>query len=132
MEIKWEECEIPAPASGALNVTVGPGGEITIGANTYKKFGKPDAVVLMYDKANGLVGLRAAEPSVPNAYPLMPVENWGHRIVRACRFWNHIGIRHSARTRFASPRIENGVLILDLSKAYPLKTRQKRAETGLS
>lgn len=123
MEINWKECDIPAPVTGALNVTVGPGGEITIGANTYKKFGKPDAVVLMYDKGNSLVGLKAVEPGVPNAYPVVPVEKWGHRIVRACRFWNHIGIRHSARTRFASPRIENGVLILDLSKAYQVEMR---------
>lgn len=126
MESEWEEFTIPSATTGGLHVTVSEKGEILIGANTYTRMGKPDAVILMFDRKNGFVGLKPAHPRTPNAYPVVSATKGRHKLVRACRFWNFHGMRFERRTAFDSPKIENDVLVLNPATTYPVERRKRK------
>ena len=125
MNREWKEFTIPSATVGGLHVTVSEKGELLIGVEAYSRLGKPEAVILLYDEKNALVGLRPAHPRVPNAYPLIAARRGRHKLLRAARFWNHHGLRFRTRTLFESPAIEDGTLVLDLAKTHPVRRRTK-------
>ena len=70
---QWEVFKVgPTDQSTYMHVTLGLSGEILIGAVAYRKLGKPEAAVLMFDKANSLIGVVPSNRHTKHAYPLKP------------------------------------------------------------
>ena len=117
MIAQWEEFDEGPDQAGDLRVTLSKKGEIMVGARAVARMGKPDWVVLMFDRANSLIALRVSHRHEKNAYPLVHKMKGRHRIVRANKFCRHYGIQFERTRAFVRARIdERGVLVLDLKE----------------
>lgn len=112
----WEEFPVgpQGPVSG-LHVTINKKGEILIGAKTFEKFGRPEQVLLSFERRYDLIALEPVTEHATNAFPLVQKSNGRHRVIRANLFCRHHGINFAGTIAFNTPEInEKGVLILNL------------------
>ena len=71
MAKKWEVFDIgPRDGENNLHVTLGRKGNLMIGCAAFRRLGEPDAVILMYERESGLIGVRAAHIRAEHAYPM--------------------------------------------------------------
>ena len=120
MKRDWKE--LPrgdvAPAMAGFHVTLNRKGWIGFNRTTHKRMGEPRAVLILFDRVNQHIGLRAANPGLRNAYPVVRYGQYGGRIVRAYRLLAEHDIQVPDTIEFTDPRIdEDGVLVLDLRTA---------------
>ncbi len=80
----------------------------------HELFGAPDSVTLLFDKTNGMIGLRPAEPDTPNAFP---VKGKGglNLIIHGLPFMRHNGIETDKTLTFNRVENDDGILVLDLA-----------------
>ncbi len=117
----WEEYKFGAAQAERLHVTLNPKGEIMIGAMAFGKMGRPDAVVLLYDRETDSIGLKPTHPKTPNSYPMVTKKNGRHRVVRAARFCRDYGIKFDRLMVFNAPKLEGEVLVLELRETRPYR-----------
>jgi hypothetical protein len=119
MKAEWEEIKLDNshPAVAGLHVTLNRRGYIVMNRTTHKRLGMPKAVLLLYDRVNHRIGVRAANPGHRNAFKLGPKAH-GAKIVRAYRLLAEKGIDLPDTVQFPDARIDDDeVLILDLRSA---------------
>lgn len=128
---KWEEFPVgPSGAVSGLHVSLNRKGEILIGARTFRKFGEPEQVLLMFDRRNKSIGIVPTTPKATNCYPLMSKYNGAHRVIRANLFCRHYGINTDRTIVFNTAEIdEEGVLVLNLNE-YRYVVRPGRFATA--
>ncbi|MBP9665228.1 MAG: hypothetical protein KBD94_11440 [Pyrinomonadaceae bacterium] len=115
----WEEFQgTPAKAAGArLHVSLNHKGQIFVNKRVLDALGAPQAVVLLFDKVNSRIGVRAANPSAANAFPLKPRNAAASRMILASTFCRNYGIRVEGTVAFQGIKIDNyGLLMLDLKR----------------
>ena len=120
----WEEF-LKGPVkqnASSMRVSLNRKREIRLNMPAMKGLGEPEAVVLLYDRLNSRIGIRASRADVPNAYPLRRNTNglssrYGRIYASSfCRFHQ---IRNDKTIFFADARQDNnGVLVLDLKQSY--------------
>jgi hypothetical protein len=107
---------ITKPTAAVTHVTLSPRGEFYLNYGAMLKLGEPVAVRLMYDKGERLIGIAAAPLNAKASYELR--SKYGTdapaRVFRATSFCRHLGILPDRTIMFRDPKIENGVLVLDL------------------
>ncbi len=130
---KWEEFPVgPSGAVSGLHVSLNRKGEILIGARTFRKFGEPEQVLLLFDRRNKSIGIVPTTPKATNCYPLIEKKNGGHRVIRANLFCRHYGINADQTIVFNTTEIdEDGVLVLNLNE-YRYVVRAPLAPRDLS
>lgn len=130
MDIQWEEFTVgPKDRTRDLHVTMDRKGAIMIGVAAFEGLGKPEAAVLLYDKANSLIGILPGHPRAANAYPLKKKSRCKHRMLRANRFCRHHNIRVDRIVAFNNARIDEGVLILNLRSTTAIGKRTRPLNT---
>jgi hypothetical protein len=84
--------------------------------------GRPDAVILKFEKLNSKIGLLPTHPKTKHAYPLKTKGvKYSHRIVSANEFCRRYGVNVDRTTAFTEVTInEKGMLILDLKTTTPI------------
>jgi len=115
----WEDFDAgpTQPLSERIHVTLNPRSIILLNGNIYEQMGKPEAVVLMFDKVHSMIGLRPARPDRPGAFPVRHKEPGRHRLIRATPFCRHYGIKVERTNVFIEPELDaDGILKLDLRK----------------
>lgn len=121
MKADWEEIpkeNNPSWAAG-LHVTLNKRGHIVINRTAHELMGRPEATLLLFDRINNRIGLRAANPGLRNAYRMVKTGRHGGRLVRAYRLLAKKGIELPDTVQFPDARIdEDDVLILDLRTAH--------------
>jgi hypothetical protein len=60
--------EPPTRVTNGLYLSINKIGELMLGRGSYEAIGRPEAVYLMYDPDNDLIGLRKTEPMMTNAF----------------------------------------------------------------
>ena len=122
---QWEEFEVgPDGEGGRMHVTLSRKGEILVGHDTFAKMGEPEAAVLLYDKINSTIGVRAALTRQTNAYPFKAKPQCRYRLIRANRFCRHHQIIVDRTIAFANPQLDpDGTLILDLRETFSIGKR---------
>src|SRR5438132_1365031 len=109
-----------------MHVTLSPKNVILLNGNMHEQLGKPDAVVLLFDKVNSVIGVRPDIPGRGNAFPVTRKGPGRHRLIRATPFCRHYGIKVDRVTSFISPDIDaDGVLRLDLKATTEIGRRKK-------
>lgn len=124
----WEEFNAgpTPPRNERLHVTLSPKNIILLNGNMHERLGSPEAVVLLFDKVNSIIGVNPAPPSLPNAFPVKEKGRGRHRLIRATPFCRHYGIKLDSTTAFVDPQIdEDGVLRLDLRTTTKLGRRRR-------
>jgi hypothetical protein len=119
MEYNFAEFEEgPREAAGSsVNVTVNNRGYFFLNGKALLEMGEPDAVVLMYDAKERVIGMQRAPIGRKSSYLLKrKAKNTAGRIVYAVNFCRHHDITPKCTLRFTAPEVKNGVLILDLKE----------------
>ena len=113
---QWEEFPVgPSGAISGLHVTLNRGGEILIGSRTFRKFGEPEQVLLLFDRRNLLIGIVPTTAKATNSFPLITKSNGSHRVIRANLFCRHYGIAFAGTVAFNTAEIDDdGILTLNL------------------
>ena len=115
----WEEFQGgPGKKAGAgLHVSLNQKGQIFVNKNVLDAIGSPAAVVLSFDKVNSRIGVKAANPSAENAFPLKPRNDAASRMILASTFCRNYGIRVDGTVAFQGIKIDNQrMLTLDLRR----------------
>ncbi len=102
-----------ATASKSPFVTIQRKGPFSFNMAAYELMGKPEAVRLLFDEEEQLVGFRPAETSHPRAFPMRQQQNGVTFMVAGQAFTRHHGIDTSVARRYAV-RMQDDLLILDL------------------
>jgi hypothetical protein len=103
-----------AIASKTPFVTIQMSGLFTMNGAAYELMGKPEAVTLLYDKEEQLIGFKPANKDRPRAYPVRPMaKSQSTYTVAGQAFKNHYGIDTSVARRYGV-EMRDGVMVVDL------------------
>ncbi len=115
----WEEFEGgPGKRAGAgLHVSLNQKGQLFVNKRVLDAMGSPERVVLLFDKVNSRIGIRAARASATNAFPLKPRNAAASRMILASTFCRNYRIRVEGTVAFQGIKIDHeGMLTLDLKR----------------
>ncbi len=125
----WEEYQAgpTQPLDHRIHVTLNPRNVILLNGNLHAQLGSPEAVVLLFDKLNSIIGIRPDMAARSNAFPVKQKGRGRHRLIRATPFCQHYGIKVDRTTAFPTAEIDpDGVLRLDLKTTTEISRRKKR------
>jgi hypothetical protein len=101
-------------------VTIQKKGVISLNLASYTALGSPEAVELLYDREERLVGLRKVDPSVEHAYIVRGLgrgkvdTNW---LISGTAFAQYYGIKADSARRWKAKVVEDAeMLIVDLKE----------------
>jgi len=105
-----------APLAKVPSVTIQRRGLISLNRSAYSLIGDPEAVELLYDRSDRVIGLRPAELTSPNAYPVRAQgsEDTGPLLVAGQMFTKYYGIDTTQAIRYVDPKVVDGILCIDL------------------
>jgi len=114
-------------------ITIQKRGLISLSPSAVDRLGNPEAVTLLYDPDDQIVGVAAATPDDPDAFRLRRVGSRadGPRIISAASFTNYYDIDTSTSRRWDAGRV-NGVLCISLRTpgTVVVGNRNGRTATG--
>ncbi len=106
-------------------VTLSPRGDFYLNESAVLDLGDPVAVRVLFDKEAGKIGIAAAPLKVKGSYQLCT--KYGRcaasRKFRALQFCRHLGILPDHTVMFLDPKLENGVLVLNIHATVPAPRR---------
>jgi hypothetical protein len=107
-------------------VSIQTRGNMSLNAAAWKALGRPEAVELLWNESQRLVGIRAADPQAEHAYALRSVERATTHILSFIAFAQTYGIPidTEAARRYAA-EVRDNMLIIDLKKA-PMEVKNPR------
>lgn len=104
-------------AAKVMHVTLSPRSEFYLNQGAMIKLGEPVAVKLLYNKPAGLMGIAAVPLNAKASIELRPkygAEASG-RVFRATEFCKSLGLQFDRTIMFRDPKIEDGILVLDIN-----------------
>lgn len=107
-------------------VTIQRRGVISLNAAAHAAIGSPEAIELLYDRDERLVGLRAVDATAEHAYPIrgQAGKPSGPFMVSGTAFVRHYGIDTSASRRWLGSA-EDGLLVIDLKQPGTVVTSNR-------
>ena len=131
MELKFELYEDgPVHNSGRQeHVTIRSNGQIFLNRAVLEKLGPPDAVALMYDPRNSVIGIKATQPGQKHAFRLRRSYSGRSRgrQIAAVPFLRHHKILPTEAIAFLEPKVNrDGILLLDLNETYIVAPRSPK------
>jgi len=127
MIIQWNEFKLPARGITVawMRATLSRRGIITINRAAFRTMGQPQAVELLFDQVNSLIGLRPVSPTAENAIKLSQRKDVGGSYrIPAKNFCNYYQISTTSAVIFNNiQRQDDGTLILPLKEAAEFRRR---------
>ena len=123
-------------AARVMHVTLSPRSEFYLNDGAMRRLGEPVAVRLLFNKSEGLIGIAAVPLHAKASIELRPkygVDASG-RVFRATDLCRSLGLQFDRTIMFRDPKIEEGVLVLDINatvyapkRAISLERRMREA-----
>lgn len=110
-------------------VTIQKRGTISLNKSAFIALGSPDAVELLYDRDERVVGLRPAKPTLDHVYPVRSAtgKDTGPYVISAIAFTKFYGISTEQSLRWQAHVVED-VLCIDLDEeATPVTSNRAAA-----
>lgn len=120
-----------APHAARLYVAMNPEGHITFNPRVFEKLGKPQAVLVMFDRVNSRIALKPTYKAVQNAYTIYQRgSDRRSMIVRVGRLLVEYGLQIPELLEFKNVEIDrDGQLILDLRTARSSNRGKRRGKS---
>lgn len=120
-----------APLAKVPTLTIQKRGLISLNRSAYATLGNPEAVELLWDASRNVVGLRAADATDPNAYPVRAQNaksDSGPLLIAGSAFTKFYDI-DTDRARRWVPFVEGEILCVDLTAPSQevISNRSRRA-----
>ena len=112
------------PVAGQPFVTIQRKGLISLNRTAHDMLGKPEAVELLYDRDEKIIGLRRVDPSETFAYPVRTQAS-SNFLIAGTAFTSYYGIDVSVARRYRAAMMDD-VLAVDL-KQEPTEVTGPRA-----
>lgn len=121
------------PAARALHVTLSSRGDFYLNCGAMIKLGEPVAVRLVFNKEERLIGIAAAPLKAKGAIELRAKygSDSSGRSFCARPFCLHLDILPERTIVFRDPRVQDGILVLDLNSTTPAPRRAVSLERQL-
>lgn len=124
------------PYSKSPFVTVQKRGTISLSASSFVLLGRPEAVELLYDAAERVIGIRAVDRDVEHAYPLRGTSakrDDSTFMLSGMAFTKYYGIDTTVARRYTAT-MQDDVLCVDLKDegTVVIGHRSKDRQTALS
>jgi hypothetical protein len=104
-----------AAATKSPMATIQRGGSFSLNKAAQELMGSPEAVELLYDLDEKLIGFRPVEPTSPRAFPVRPQgKNASTYMIAGRAFSKYYKLDASQARRYAV-KMANGILVLDLN-----------------
>src|SRR5439155_10521968 len=115
------------PMTKQPSVTIQKRGTISLNRAAQVALGEPEAIELLFDRREQVVGIRALDPGEQHAYPLRPQgkKNAGTYLIAGTAFTRYYGIDTEVSRRWVAT-IEDGVLCVDLKKEGAIVTSNRK------
>lgn len=109
-------------------VTIQKGGHFSLNRAAYEILGTPEAVELLYDRENELIGFQPASPKSPRAYPVKTLgTNATGRLIAGRAFCKYYDIDATVARRFEVEMHDGGILVIDLKSESNVVTGPRAA-----
>jgi hypothetical protein len=133
MEYKWEKHHAdPGPNSrDRMRVTLNDRGSFYLNPTAMKALGEPDAVEMLFDRKQSVVGILRSPIDRPGAYRLKRKSSNAPngRMLYATGFCKKYRIQPKSVILFTDARVnKDGILILDLNQIAPVSRKPADAE----
>jgi hypothetical protein len=103
------------PYSQRIHVSLSRKGKLHINKKTYELLGKPQRVLLYFNRKKDQIGVRPAHERLADAFPIR--RNGSSYCFYIAGFMRNYGIKLSTTEKFIAPEFnDNGLLALDLSQ----------------
>jgi hypothetical protein len=121
-----------APVSQDPAVTIQKRGTFSLNAPAYAGLESPEAVELLFDREERLIGIRKVDPSTEHAYMVRPLGRGGNNwLVSGRAFTVYYGIPTEVARRWPG-RMDDGVLLVDLKEPGVEVTGNRAEEPSTS
>jgi len=117
MQKDWKEFEGGPNKSfrNRIRVTLSPKGMILLNRIAYQALEEPQAVVLLFDENERTIGLKPADPTRQNAFPIKQKDQYHNRTIATNSFCRHYNLIPTRTILFNNAEVDNdGVLRLEL------------------
>ncbi len=113
-------------------VTIQKRGTISLNASAHAALGSPEAIELLYDSGEQIVGFRGVPKTAEHAYPLRAQagKSVGPYIVSGTAFVRYYGIETTVSRRFVAT-MQDDVLCIDLKLEGTIVTSNRSQEATL-
>lgn len=119
------------PMTKQPSVTIQKRGLISLNRSAQVALGEPEAIELLYDREQKIVGIRPVDPKEPHAYPLRAQggKTDGTYLIAGTAFTKYYGISTEISRRFVA-EMQDGVLCIDLNKDSTIVTSNRNSRGG--
>jgi len=115
------------PSNERLSVSINAQSVLTLNRYTREILGKPDALLVMFDKRERVIGLSPTHGKDPDGFEIKPKNGGQNYIVHIAPFCRYHNILIEATERFAMPGLtREGYLTLDLKNTINVSNKRKR------
>lgn len=131
----WEEFHggPTEPSRSRMHVTLNTRCILLLNRKVFDALGDPAAAMLLFDRRNQTIGVRAAGPADIKPFPLKPHPKGSHHGIYAKPFCRHHGIIPAEPVRFTTPEIDHdGTLILSLHHTEPVQAKKRKQKSEVS
>ncbi len=132
MAVQWEVFRGGQTVRGNRRITVSINKNMVLRLNPYARevLGKPDAVLLMFNRRDSVIALSPTHAADPDRFDLKSKSNGQDWVIHTAPFCRHHNITIEQTERFAKPGLtREGYLKLDLKET--IKVRRRRPEKSL-
>ncbi len=111
-------------SASTKRVSLSVRGVITLNQLAYEELGSPQAVELLFDPEEKLIGLRPVEKSVRHGYRVRKQGKNNSYLIGAKAFCNFNSIEHSETKAFNEVAMDDDVMVLNLKQMTPIVGRR--------
>ena len=132
MALHWEKFKggPTRPENTDFAITINAKNILTFNKYARKILGDPEAVFLLFEKSESMIGLVPASLKDKDAFPMKPKGGGLNFTVHAAPFCRNFGIVIDKTERFDHPEMDDqGILRLDLKHTHDVSNRKKRNGT---
>jgi hypothetical protein len=114
-----------------VHVTLRKNGRIFFNRHALSAIGAPDAVALLFDARLKIIGVMPTASNKNHAYRLRKKDQSSGRVITARNFCKRHAIKPAESVEFPTARVNrDGIMVLDLHAAEPVKQREFRPAGG--
>lgn len=116
------------PMTKQPSVTIQKRGLISLNRSAQVALGEPEAIELLYDRDQQIVGIRPVDAKEPHAYPLRTQggKTDGTYLIAGTAFKKYHGISTETSRRFVA-EVQDGVLCIDLKTDGAIVTSNRNS-----
>lgn len=133
MAIQWDIFRggQTVPSNQRLSVSINQKNVLTLNRYTREILGKPEVVLVMFNKRDMVIGLSPTHAGDPDGFQVKPKGGAQNYIIHIAPFCRHHNILIEATERFAMPGLtREGFLTLDLKNTINVSIRKRRRDVN--